>query len=194
MRWGRPVRLALFCTLAASCAISSVLTLVSLNAGGGISLAGFDLLPVAAGYDRRARADLNGATPPGPEARRDAAIRSRAALAQFPYDTGAYLHLAFLETAGDTLLTPRGLAALQRSYDLVAVDPDFAVWRVGFALEHSQALPKALRATVRQEVAALWTNPRDRSQLIALQRELRNPAGRLSLALWINRLRADDAK
>lgn len=189
----RPLRLALLAALPIGCALSSVLALVALNGGGAMRLGSIELLPIAAGYDRRATQLTLGAPPPAGPLRAEAFAKSRAAIAQFPYDTSAWLRLAYLGQDAAGRLTPEGLAALSRSYDLVAVDPDFALWRIGYALEHSQDLPKPLRALVRQEAAALWTQPGMRGRLRDLQAQLRNPAGRLSLALWINLLQAKSA-
>ena len=194
MRRTRSLRLGAMVGLSAACGLASLAGLIALNAGGALSLGPVDVLPVAAGYDRRATRDLGASAAPPAAIRQDAIRRSRAALAQFPYDTGAWLRIAYLNQVGDTQLTADGLAALRRSYDLVAVDPDFGFWRVGFALEHSQALPKPLRTMVRQEVSALWTNPESRGKISNLQRQIHNPAGRLSMALWINLLQANEPK
>jgi len=189
----RSLRLALLAALPVVCAGASVLALVSLNGGGALRLGAADLMPLAAGYDRRATAVSAAAMPTG-QVHTDAVARSLAAIAQYPYDTGAWLRLAYLHQSADGQLTPEALAALERSYDLVAVDPDFAPWRIGFALEHSQALPKPLRAQVREEVSALWTQPGQRGRLRELQKALRNPAGRLSLGLWISLLQLKEPK
>jgi hypothetical protein len=180
--------------LAGLCLTASLAALVALNSGGALRLGSAELAPIAAGYDRLAEARLAGAAPPSPAARAESAALSRGAVAQFPYDTGAWLRLAYLDRLEHGRLTPQGLAALRRSYDLVAVDPDFGVWRISFALENSQSLPPLLRAAVREEVSALWTVQRDRGRLLNLRTQLQNPAGRLSLLLWINRLQADRAK
>lgn len=194
MRPPRSARLAVMAGVAGVGLVSSVLALVAINGGGAVQIGSAHLLPVAAGYDRRAQADLSGPGEPPPQVRRAVADSSKRAIAEFPYDTGAWLRLAYLDRAEHGELTAEGVAALSRSYDLVAVDPDFGVWRVAFALENSQALPQPLRAAARAETAALWTEHRYRGQLRNLRMQLTNPAGRLSLMLWINRLQAADAK
>ncbi|CAN7416258.1 hypothetical protein LJR219_002658 [Phenylobacterium sp. LjRoot219] len=194
MKLSPPLKLAGMAALGGVCLVSSLLALASINSGGAVRVGGAHLLPLAAGYDRQAQTALSPAAGPPPDVRRAAAEASRSAIAEFPYDTGAWLRLAYLDHAEHGELTPTGIAALSRSYDLVAVDTDFGVWRIAFALENSQALPQPLRASVQQEAAALWTVGRYRGQLRNLRTQLRNPAGRLSLMLWINRLQASDAK
>lgn len=194
MKLPRSAKLAAMAGVAGVCLASSLLALAAINGGGAVRLGSVDLLPIAAGYDRRAQAELSPAGEPPPAVRRTAAEASRRAIAEYPYDTGAWLRLAYLDRAEHGELTPAGVAALSRSYDLVAVDTDFGVWRIAFALENSQALPRPLRASVKQEAAALWTVGPYRRQIRNLRMQLKNPSGRLSLLLWINRLQAGDAK
>lgn len=188
----RPIRLTVIAATPAACAILSILGLVALRGGGQTSLGSVTLL-AAAGYDRQADRVIEAQTP-SPAALREAASLSRRAIAQYPYDTRSWARLAYVDRMEHGSLTPAGVAALQRSYDLVGVDPDIGLWRIRFALENSQAIPKALRASVHEEVTALWTYWGDRSRIIDLQPELENPAGRLSLALWINQLQMRAAK
>lgn len=191
MKWASNTKLVLMGAVAAATGGASVLALSSLNGGGALTLGPVDLAPIAAGYDRKANLALATANP-SPMARATAAAASRAAIAQYPYDSGAWLRLAYLDQISHGHLTEEGMAALARSYDLIAVEPDFGIWRVGLALENSQALPKTMRAEVRKEVETLWAAPEDRMKLRQLQTQLVNPAGRLSLGLWIylNQLRA----
>lgn len=194
MSAGRMTRLIAFAGLGGACLLSSLAALVSLNAGGAIRLGSLDLMPIAAGYDRRAQGETAPPEAPPPMVRSEAASRSRGAIGQYPYDTAAWLQLAYLDTLEHGQLTSAGVADLRRSYDLVAVDPDFAIWRITFALEHSQALPTPMLTTVGKEVEAVWTAGRYRAQLLNLRSQLQNPAGRLALFLWINDLQADRAK
>jgi hypothetical protein len=179
--------------LAGATALASVAALVALNFGGEARLGPVRLLAIGAGYDRRANA-LAASAEASPHDRAIAEELSQAAIGQFPYDIQAWLRLAYLDALQPGGLSPAGLAALQRSYDLVAVDPEMGVWRVHFALEHSQALTPALRRTVHQEADALWKNPQRRQALIQMVPTISNAAGRLSLALWLNRLSATVAK
>jgi hypothetical protein len=178
--------------LAIACATDSALGIIALRAGGHAALGSVTLLEAAAGYDRAADSAL-AAERPSPAALRTAMQVSQAAIAQYPYDTQAWVRLAELDRLQHGQLTPAGVAALQRSYDLVGADPDVGVWRISLALENSQALPKSLRASVRTEVATLWTDAGDRNRILDLQQHLQNPAGRLSLALWTRQLQSTAA-
>jgi hypothetical protein len=189
----RQIRLAVITGLVASCALLSSLGLIALRGGGRVAAGPVTLLEVAAGYDRRAVQDLDS---PHPSAATlaDADAASRAAIADYPYDTHAWEMLAFVDRQEHGRLTPPGVAALQKSYDLIGIDPADGHWRIAFALENSQAIPRGLRASVREEVSARWTYWEDRNRIIDLQPKLENPAGRLSLALWINQLQSTAAK
>jgi hypothetical protein len=186
--------LAAAAVLAVTTLVSSILGLVALKSGGEARLGPATLMEVAAGYDRRATPILAGPAVPPPIRRREAANLSRAAISQFPYDLGAWLRLAYVDYLDHGQLTPAGLSYLKRSYDLIAVDSELGQWRVRFALENSQSLTPELRASVRREVAAMWVNPNHRADLQRALPAIRNPAGRLSLALWLNRLDAAVAK
>jgi hypothetical protein len=96
------------------------------------------------------------------------------------------LRLAYVDSLDHGGLTPAGAALLKRSYDLVAIDPEVGLWRIRFALENSQALSPDLRASVRNEASGLWKN--NRGPLHEMAPAIINPAGRLSLALWLQRL------
>jgi hypothetical protein len=173
---------------------ASIVAMIALNAAGEAALGPFSLMRIAAGYDRRAEALLVGDGGLKAEARAKAAWLSRRALAEYPYDTSDWLRLAYVDALGHGSLSPAGVQALKRSYDLVAIDSFVGLWRVRFALENSQALPADVRASVRNEVIALWKNGENLQPLREMARTIRNPAGRLSLALWLNRLDAAVAK
>lgn len=169
---------------------ASIVGLVALQAGGEARVGPIRLMRIAAGYDRRAEPMLAGPAIPPPATRRRASALSRAAIAQFPYDLGAWLRLAYVDDLDHGGLTAAGLFDLKRSYDLIAVDSELGFWRVRFALENSQALTPELRTSVRHEVTAMCQNPNHRVQLQKTVPTIQNPAGRLSLALWLNRLDA----
>lgn len=175
------VRLTAMGALAAATALASTWALVALNTGGEAPP-----MRIAAGYDRKAEPLLDGEALLRQTNRAEAARLSRAAIAQFPYDTSAWLRLAYVDSLDHGGLTPAGVALLKRSYDLVAVDPEVGLWRIRFALENSQALSPDLRASVRKEASALWKN--NRGPLHEMAPAIINPAGRLSLALWLQRL------
>jgi hypothetical protein len=184
----RTIRLGAAAALAVLTLILSGMALAALNAGGEISLGPASLFPVAMGYDRDAEQILAPATPPPLAEQRRAVALSRSAIRQFPYDTSAWLRLAYVDALQHGGLSPQGVVLLDRSYDLVAVDPDVGLWRVRFALENSQRLPPDLRSAVRNEAFALSTSGKSRKDLKEMAPTIQNPAGRLSLALWLNRL------
>jgi len=176
-------RLTAMGVMAAATALTSTWALVALNAGGAAPP-----LRIAAGYDRKAESLLAGPALMRPADRAEAARLSRAALTEFPYDTSAWLRLAYVDSLDHGGLTPAGIGYLKRSYDLVAVDPEVGLWRIRFALENSQALSPDLRASVRTETSALWKKWDARGPLHEMAGSIVNPAGRLSLALWLHRL------
>jgi len=189
MKPHRMVRLCTLGTLAALTLALSVLGLTALNAGGEAGV-GSASMKIAAGYDRRAERLLRDPAQIDASARVRAERLSRAAIAQYPYDTSAWLRLAYVDSLEHGGLSPSGAAALKRSYDLVAIDPFVGLWRVRFGLENSQALTPELRASVRNEAFALWRNNQDQLSLRGMLDTLHNPVGRLSLGLWLNRLEA----
>lgn len=189
----RQVRLGVMIALIACCAVFSTLGLIALRAGGRAGVGSATLLEVAAGYDRQATETVD-SPHPTPAMLNEAEALSHAAIAQYPDDTRAWEMLAYVDRQQHGRLTPVGVAALQKSYDLVGIDAANGLWRIRFALENSQAIPRSLRASVREEVRAQWTFDVDRGRIIDLQPKLENPAGRLSLALWINQLQTSAAK
>ena len=85
-------------------------------------------------------------------------------------------------------MTPAGVAALQRSYDLVAYDPDEASWRIAFALQHWADVPPELKAEVKAEAMAVGTHWRHRARIVEVLKGVTNPAGRLTAALWVSQI------
>jgi len=194
MKVPRNARLAVGVLLAAATAILSLLGVIALRSGGEARLGPVPLMKIAAGYDRSALPILAGPAIPSFAERRRAVALSHGAITQFPYDVSDWLRLAYVDDLDHGGLTPQGVADLRRSYDLIAVDSELGFWRVRFALENSQVLPGDVRASVRREVAAMWVNPNHRAQLRQAIPSIHNPAGRLSLALWLNRLDASVAR
>lgn len=146
--------------------------------------------PLAEAHDARAQQRL-GKPAPEPADLKAADSESLTALAQSPADDSAWLALAYAETVrrGD----PGGVALgwLQRSYDVAPFGPDTSLWRIRFALDHWQAMTPDLRREVLDEVNATW-RPR-RRELVAMVNAVRDPAGRLALALMIVHMRTEDA-
>ena len=190
MRIPRNAQLSVAALFTAATGMASVVGLFALHSGGEARIGSVALMKIAAGYDRRALPLLAGPATPSFADRRHAVALSRGAITQFPYDVSDWLRLAYVDYLDHGSLTPQGAAYLKRSYDLIAVDAELGFWRVRFALENSQALPGEVRASVRQEVSAMWVNPNHRAKMRQAIPFIRNPAGRLSLALWLNRLDA----
>lgn len=173
-------------SLAALTLAASALALTALNAGGDVRMGPVRLMALAAGHDRRAER-LLAAEPASPADLEEARRLSQGALAQFPYDTAAWLRLAYIDSIRHGRLSPEGVEMLRRSYDLVPVDVHVGVWRVRFTLENAATVPRDLRDRARNEASALWRNPRRRAELKQTQPAINDPAGRLTLALWLNR-------
>ena len=190
MKRGARLKLIGLGAVAATTIVLSILALVALNAGGEARVGPAALLRVAAGYERRAQPLLSGPDAPSPEAARAAIDLSNRAIVQYPYDTAAWLQLAYVDaTQHGGRLSPQGMAYLQRSYDLVAVDPDIGLWRIRFALETWPWLTFELHTAVAAEATALAATPR-RQALADLRANIQDPVGRLTLGLWLNRLDA----
>ena len=169
-------------TLAASGAV-----IVALNGGGAARLGGWTVIEVAAGYDRAADAALATMRPEGIER---AQRLSRLAISQNPYDTSAWLRIASADAVRHGRLTPTGVAALSRSYDLVGIDPYVATWRTAFALEHWDQLPPDVKAATRSEAMAVGAARTHQQKMIQALASVRNPKARVTAALWAARLRS----
>lgn len=174
--------------LALSTGVSCILALLALRAGGEVRLGPQPILSLAAGYDRKAEPLLAPTVPPPPVVRREAAELSRLAISQYPYDTGAWLRLAYVDALDNGRLTAAGEASLRRSYDLIAVDPQLGPWRIRFALAFGQALPKDLRDAVRNEVNALGRDGAARANLRQMVVAIPDPVGAVWLQLWLTQL------
>jgi len=172
--------------LALATAASGAAALAALNSGGEARVGGVTLLRLAAGYDRAAEASLRRATEPAMA--REAERLSRQALQLNPYDTGAWLRIAFADAASHGDLTSVGVQALRHSYDLAEIDPYVARWRVGFTLDHWQRIPADLREQVRTEAMALGRQWQNREKVRETLKSVRNPAGRLPAAMWLARI------
>jgi hypothetical protein len=183
----RPLKIVLGATLAAVTLIGAAAVLVALGGGGAIQIGAWRPLQLAAGYDRAADAAM---------ARRDpaalarAADLSRRALSLNPYDTAAWLRLASIDALQHGRMTPAGVAAFQRAYDLIAIDPYAATWRLGFAMRHWGDLPPAAKAAVRDEAMALGAEHDHKYKVLDVLRRVRNPEARMTAALWAARIDA----
>jgi O-antigen ligase len=175
---GRPGKRAWVCwALAGAAGGLACLFLYALNAGGAVRVGPWRVVEVATGYDRLADRILEDANPHYLAAE----AASESALHRFPYDTSAWLRIAYIEGRASRL-RPAGLAALQHSYDLVAVDPDMARWRVLFCLERWNELTPRLQEAVKLEGRLLASiETQDLKTAVA---QLRNPAGRAVADKW----------
>lgn len=173
--------------LAAVTLIAAICTLIALENGGEARIGPLVLMKIAAGYDRKAAALIDGRSPSKAEASLSEAL-SRKAIAEYPEDVSAWLRLASLDVIEHGVLGAAGVADLRRSYDFVAADPQHGLWRVRFALENTYALPADLKEQVHAEVKALWRQPDRRDALLHMLGEMVNPAARMTLATWLIQL------
>lgn len=189
----RAIRLPLLVALPAATAVLCLGALAALNGGGEARIGPLTLLKLSAGYARPAEKLL--ATPaPTPEAVAQADDLSRRALRQFPYDNSSWLRLAYADRLRNGHLTPEGVALLRRSYEITGVDIYAGGWRIAFVLENSQAIPRDLRLSAKNEFQSLWRDYRRRRELQQMAVAVRNPPGRLSAGLWLNAAKASAAK
>jgi hypothetical protein len=166
-------RARLHAVLAGATLLAALLCLWALE-GGGESAPG---VAVAVGYDRAADPAVSKSD------WADAVRLSRAAVRRYPYDISAWMRIAFVQSKAGPM-GPEAKAAIQKSYDLVAYDPDLAYWRVGFCLEHWSELTPEIRKAVSSEVHTVGADAGHRGKLIQVMRSVRDPAGRLAGAFW----------
>jgi hypothetical protein len=185
------LKLGLASLLAAATFVAAGAALVALNGGGAARLGPVPVLEMAAGYDRAADAALATGKP---QALVEARNLSRRALAQNPYDTSAWLRIASADALSHGRLTPAGVAALGRSYDLAGIDPYVATWRTGFSLEHWDQLPAEVKADVRSEALAVGRRWSHQEKMLKMLDGVRNPRARMTAALWAARLRSRAAQ
>jgi O-antigen ligase len=165
----------------------AALALGSLLNGGAVQIAGAELMPLTAGYDRHAKQLLSDADgPPDLNAARAATLR---AIALSPHDTSAMARLAYIDVLAHGRLTPTGLAQFRRSYDLVPLDQSIAIWRIRFALENWQALDSTTRVKVRDEFDALLSTGRYRQALLEMLSSVRNQRGAFVATFWATQVR-----
>ena len=164
--------------------------LVSLNTGAGFGAPplGFGF---AAGYEDAAfRAQSSGA---GRPAMLEASAFAERALRLAPYLTSARLRLVQIDTQLNQRLTDRAAAQFGRSYELVPLDPDLAVWRIRFAFEHWEYIASPTRQAVINETRSISAIPNKRGEVSDVLNTIRNPNGRLAVALWLRNTHAEQA-
>lgn len=181
------IKLAAAGALVAATIASAAAVIAALNGGGALRLGGWTIVELAAGYDRAADTAMATMRPEGLER---AQRLSRLAIFQNPYDTAAWLRIASADAVRHGRLTATGVAALSRSYDLVGIDPYVATWRTAFALEHWDQLPADIKAATRSEAMAVGQTQTHRQKMINALASVRNPAARVTAALWAERVRS----
>ncbi|WP_340647151.1 hypothetical protein [Phenylobacterium sp.] len=170
-------------------AVTGLLALLHLSAlitGGEVSLGSWRLAAVGAGYTRKAE-DLVSTRSATAGDLAKAEQLSGLALREFPYDTSSWIRLAYIDHLRHGDPSPIGLRAFERSYDLVAIDPQFGPWRIHFALERWDKLPNNLKKAVRGEAEALSTEGRSRAKLQAALAAVKNPDSTVLATLWRQR-------
>lgn len=186
MRLSLRTRVLVAALLSAAAFLLALLHLIALIGGGAAQVGRLRLAVIGAGYSRAAERLLAPSTPPSAAVDRAEQL-SQLALDEFPYDTSSWTRLAYIDRLRHGHLTERGVAALARSYDLVAVDPNIGAWRVHFALENWDKLPNSLKELARQEAKAMATDGNGKVKLGAALQAVRSPVGATLAALWLQR-------
>ncbi|MFZ3007516.1 MAG: hypothetical protein WA047_15220 [Phenylobacterium sp.] len=164
----------------------ALLHLIALLGGGAAKIGGLRFAVIGAGYSREGER-LLAPDIPSSAAMDRAEQLSQLALDEFPYDTSSWTRLAYIDRLRHGHLTQTGASALARSYDLVAVDPNIGAWRVHFALENWDKLPKSLKESAREEAEAMATDGSGKVKLRAALKAVRAPVGATLAALWLQR-------
>jgi hypothetical protein len=115
-----------------------------------------------------------------------AAVRADAArrlVEADPANPESWTALAYVDWLQHGALTPAGLAALDRSYQITFFEPEGAVWRIGFALDNWKALTPALRQQVLAEARESLRDPLVAPQLKARLTRVRGAEGQLAATL-----------
>lgn len=129
---------------------------------------------------REARADaLARRAASKPDLIAPAVLETRRSLRQAPATPTAWLRLAHLESLRSGTLGAAGNRALAASYAVAPYGPDDTAWRLAFAFNHWTSLDRANRLSALDELSVA----RGRIDLRALERDVRDPAGRLALSL-----------
>jgi O-antigen ligase len=172
--------------LATGVGIVAIAAWLALQCGGALRIGPAEILPLAAGFDRRASHLVE--TSSSPAALDAAEIASARALSLAPYDTSAALRLAYIDLRRNGRLTAAGEDRLRKSYDRVPLDQGVALWRIRFALESWSEVKPATRALVRREFEALLSTGRHRRALLNMLAEVRSPAGKMIARFWVSRV------
>jgi hypothetical protein len=149
----------------------------------GFAAEGYDNLLTAPFVDKPAaeRAYNRLATNAPAGVRADAARRLAEADPANPESWTAVAYADWLQHRGT--LSPAGLAALDRSYEITFFEPEGAAWRIGFALDNWTALTPALREQVLAEAREALRDPLVAPQLRTRLARIRGAEGRLAATL-----------
>ncbi len=115
---------------------------------------------------------------------------SEAQLRLSPANHYAWLRLAFIDVVETGNLSPRGVAFLQRSYDVAPYDA--LTWRISMAFETWPSLPPDLKAAVIDELKVNWRTGRRRRLYSGLPKAVHNVQGLAALNAVLEELQADD--
>jgi O-antigen ligase len=161
----------------------AILAWVSLQFGAP-RLGGFEVLPLAAGFDRQASRLMESSSPAALDAARRASLK---ALSLSPDDTSAALRLAYIDVLRNGHLTAVGEAHFAGSYQRVPLDQAVALWRIRFALENWTNIDPVTRVLVRREFDALLSTGLHRRALLNMLAQVESPYGRLVARFWTSR-------
>jgi hypothetical protein len=169
--------------LASTTLLSAGAATVALANGGEARIAGLVVWRSAVGASLAAERLLRSPEPPMARNRQVEAL-TRKALSMAPTRTGDWLRLAYLDVLRNNRMTPAGVDALARSYDLTALDQTYALWRICFALDHWVDLPEPLQGAVKNEAFVMARSPQHTALTRKALSGLQTPTGRLVAAFW----------
>jgi hypothetical protein len=167
--------------------VAGVDGLYAIETGRAMSEHPVNILPLPAVYDAEAARVLE-ADP----AR--ASVLSRQSLSLRPVDAQAWLDLAVADARRRGTLSSAGVGWLERSYDVAPYDLQLLVERIALAYDQWPSLPDDLRQEVHSELRMAWPQNGQKGRLFEAAARIKNPAGRLKLALEMMNLRIADSE
>lgn len=100
-----------------------------------------------------------------------------------PANPESWTAVAYADWLQHGALSPAGLVALDRSYQITFFEPEGAAWRIGFALDNWAALTPSLRQQVLSEAREALRDPLVAPQLKARLARVSGAAGQLAATL-----------
>jgi O-antigen ligase len=144
------------------------------------------LLPLSAVYAYQAQQIMNNTDGREPDINR-AAVLTRRELELSPARADGWLRLAAIASIErQPNATLSGM--LEKSYLVAPLDPQIFAARTRFVLEHWNNVSTGVREEALEAVRAGWLNWIEQREIQTLSRRVRNPAGRLAIALEIAKL------